>query len=166
MRDHKEARAAREAARFVPLRAASALGPFIERSGAEPVILFQHDPYCPISRRAYDELAGLSIEATLIDVAQHADIGRLIEDRTGVPHESPQVLVFRSGKVVWSASHFRITRAGVARAMRRATASDAVEQPEPNCGPTCESRGGVLEDSPTTAPPNLMIWLRSMWDRQ
>jgi len=134
MRDHKDARAKQDAARFEPLRDASMLGLLLGRSQAEPVILFQHDPYCPISRRAYDELAGLPIEAALIDVAQHADISQLIESCSGVPHESPQVLVFRSGKVVWSASHYGITPGAVTRALRCATVSDAVEQPEPNSG--------------------------------
>ncbi len=60
---------ARAMARFVPLRAASEVGSLFERSHNEPVILFQHDPCCPISRRAYRELAGLTIEAALVHVA-------------------------------------------------------------------------------------------------
>jgi len=158
-------RSARDTARFVPLRATGDLGPVLEGSEAEPVILFQHDPYCPISRRAFHELAGLPIEAALVDVAQDAHISRMIEERTGVPHESPQVLVFQSGKVVWSASHFRITRGAVTRAVRRATLGEAIEQPDPACGAACGRRDVALNDRPTQSA-NLLMWLRSMWDHQ
>ena len=160
-----ENRSVRDTARFVSLRATGDLGPVIEGSDAEPVILFQHDPYCPISRRAYHELAGLPIEAALVDVAQDAHISRMIEERTGIPHESPQVLVFQSGKVVWSASHFRITRAAVTRAVQRATLGEAIEQPDAACSSACGSRG-VAPNDRATERPSLMTWLRSMWDHQ
>ena len=158
-------RSVRDTARFVSLRATGDLGPVLEGSEAEPVILFQHDPYCPISRRAYHELAGLPIEAALVDVAQDAHISRMIEERTGVPHESPQVLVFQSGEVVWSASHFRITRGAVTRALRRATPGKAIDQPDSACGAACGGRGGAPKDKPSEAP-TLVTWLRWMWDGQ
>src|SRR5260370_13165040 len=110
MQEPNYANTARGTARFVPLRAESAVGSLFERSHVEPVTLFQHDPYCPISHRAYRELTGVPIEVPLVDVAHDADITRAIEERTGVPHEAPHVLVLRSGRVVWSASPFPITR--------------------------------------------------------
>ena len=110
--------AAQETARFVPLRAVGALDSLVERSHAQPVIVFQHDPFCPISRRAQRELAGLPIEAALVDVARDGAVSRMLEQRTGVPHESPQVLVFRAGRVAWTASHFGITRGALARALQ------------------------------------------------
>ena len=36
-----------------------------------------------------------------------------IERRLRVRHESPQVLLIRDGRVVWSASHYRVTAAAV-----------------------------------------------------
>jgi bacillithiol system protein YtxJ len=95
-----------------------ALDSLVERSHAQPVIVFQHDPFCPISRRAQRELAGLPIEAALVDVARDGAVSRMLEQRTGVPHESPQVLVFRAGRVAWTASHFGITRGALARALQ------------------------------------------------
>src|SRR5690348_11749003 len=95
--NHDDNRPVRAAVHLVPLRSVSALGELIERSETEPVLLFQHDPYCPISCWAYSELAGLPIDAAVVDVAQDEYLSRTIEERTGVRHESPQVLVFRSG---------------------------------------------------------------------
>lgn len=41
-----------------------------------------------------------------------------IENRLGVDHQSPQVIVLRNGQVVWNASHFKITADAVAEAVR------------------------------------------------
>jgi bacillithiol system protein YtxJ len=45
----------------------------------------------------------------LISVRQRRDLARHIAERTGVRHESPQVLVIRDGQVAASASHDRVT---------------------------------------------------------
>jgi bacillithiol system protein YtxJ len=42
-----------------------------------------------------------------------------IARRFGVRHESPQVLVLRDGGIAWHASHFRVTREGIASALAR-----------------------------------------------
>ncbi len=161
MRETNDVRTARDTARFVPLRLVNAFDPLVERSQAEPVILFQHDPYCPISRRAYRELARLPIEAAVIDVAQEGHISRIVEARTGVAHESPQVLVLRSGKVVWSASHYKITHRAVARAIQRAASGELVESSESERGTGCGCGSTVSKRRPTESP-NLTGWLRAM----
>ena len=158
-----DARTVGDAAEFVPLRSVSALGELVERSETEPVVLFQHDPYCPISRRAYHELAGTPVRAALVDVAQDEHLSRTIEERTGVRHESPQVLVFRSGRVAWNASHFEITRSAVTRAVQRAS-GEVVDEPEAECGAACGSRA-ALRKGPSGSP-NVASWLRSLWDQQ
>jgi bacillithiol system protein YtxJ len=59
----------------------------------------------------------------LVDVASRHDIVRAIEARTGVRHESPQVLLLRHRQTVWSASHFAITAAAMTKAASRAAAT-------------------------------------------
>lgn len=162
--NHDDSRMAHGAAHFVPLRSISALGELVERSDGEPVVLFQHDPYCPISRKAYHEVASAPVQAALVDVAQDEGLSHRIEERTDVQHESPQVLVFRSGKVVWSASHFKITRKAVTRAVQRAASGELVDEPEPECGATC-ARRSILSGWPFEKP-NAVSWLRSLWDQQ
>src|SRR5260370_40958592 len=63
-------------------------------------------------------------------LARDTDISRKLEERTGIRHESPQLLVLRSGRVVWSASHFAITRGAVTQAGRGAALVQSVDQPD------------------------------------
>ena len=100
--------------RFVPVPDLDALDGWFPRPGV--AVLFLHAPRCGISRRAYDQVARLGGEVALVDVARDRDVKRAIEERTGVRHESPRVLVLRRGRAVWSASHGAITAAAVARA--------------------------------------------------
>ena len=160
-----DANTARVTARFVPLRADSAVGSLFERSHVEPVTLFQHDPYCPISHRAYRELTGVPIEVPLVDVAHDADITRAIEELTAVPHESPEVLVLRSGRVVWTASHFAITRGALTRAVRQAASVQLDEQPESVCDAACGYGDTTLKEQ-WPESPRLAMWLRAAWEGQ
>lgn len=164
MQPKHDDRGARDAASFVPLRSISTLGELFERSEMEPVILFQHDPYCPISRRAYRELSGAPFRAALVDVAQDESLSRTIEKRTGVPHESPQVLVFRSGKVVWDASHLKITRGAVTRAVQLAASGELVDTPGLACGGACGSRAAPRGQAGQSR--TVVSWLRSLWHQQ
>jgi bacillithiol system protein YtxJ len=40
-----------------------------------------------------------------------------VSARLGVRHETPQALLIRDRRVVWSASHFRVTADAVAKAI-------------------------------------------------
>jgi bacillithiol system protein YtxJ len=149
--------------RFVPLHSVSAFGELLERSDLETVVVFQHDPYCPISRKAYREIAGAPVRALLVDVTHDEELSRTIEQQTGVRHESPQVLVFRSGEVVWNASHFKITRKAVTRAVQGVSA-DSFGEADSDCGIACGTRATQKDGASDTA--NLLAWLRSLWSHQ
>ena len=84
----------------------------------ELVILFKHSPTCPVSWMAHREVMQLRTEQPhlplyLISVRRRRDVARFIEERTGIPHESPQVIVLRSGAVVASASHDDVTASAI-----------------------------------------------------
>jgi bacillithiol system protein YtxJ len=49
------------------------------------------------------------IPAYLVDVRAQRAVSQQIAARSGVEHESPQIIVFRRGAVVWNASHHDIT---------------------------------------------------------
>jgi bacillithiol system protein YtxJ len=106
---------------FAPLPDTVALDGLLARSNDAPVLLFLHDPYCPISRRAWGEMQRLAegplTNAYLVNVSRQHDLSDAIEARTGVRHESPQALVLRGGKSVWDASHFSITAEEVGAAL-------------------------------------------------
>jgi bacillithiol system protein YtxJ len=91
-----------------------------KRSKERPVVIFKHSLTCPISAGAYDQMAEFEGEVALIEVQRSRELSTEIEHRLGVVHESPQVIVLRNGQVIWDASHFRITAAAVAAAVREA----------------------------------------------
>lgn len=95
--------------RFNSISDVEALDDLIEQSRSATVILFNHDPHCPISARAFSQMEQLGNDVMLVDVSRERSLTRQIQDRTGVRHESPQVIVLRDGQPSWSASHFEIT---------------------------------------------------------
>ncbi len=112
------ARSAQAATRFVPIPDLVALDEWWARSKEQPVVLFLHDPGCPISARAYRQMAQLGGTVPLIDVRYGHQISHSIEARTGVRHESPQVLVLRQGQARWSVSHYGVTTGAVSTALQ------------------------------------------------
>lgn len=85
----------------------------LELSGTGPVFLLKHSITCGVSAmaredfREFDETAG-DCECWELTVQASRDVSKLIADETGVRHESPQVLLFRNGKVAWHVSHGQI----------------------------------------------------------
>jgi bacillithiol system protein YtxJ len=106
--------------RFSKLTGKDAFASLIEKSKQRPVVIFKHSLTCPISSRAYSQMAGFNGEIELLEIQNNRDLSREIEDRLGVEHESPQVIVLRNGQVVWDASHFDVTADAVAEAIRNA----------------------------------------------
>ena len=98
----------------------SSFDELVDRSKERPVVLFKHSLTCPISAAAYDQMAEFAGEVALIEVQRAGELSTEIENRLGVAHESPQVIVLRNGQVVWNASHFKITVDAVTEAVREA----------------------------------------------
>ena len=103
---------------FNPVEDAAALERLLARSHEGPVLLFKHSSTCPISARAYREMRAVKSPVSIVVVQQSRELSREVAARTGVPHESPQALVLRNGRAVWSASHFEVTADAVEQAMR------------------------------------------------
>ncbi len=95
------------------------------RSNDGPVLIFKHSLTCPISSAAYSEIKKIKSEVALVVVQKARDISREIETRTGVRHESPQAIVLRDGRAVWSDSHWGVTAERVGQALRDAERSSA-----------------------------------------
>ena len=103
---------------FVKLTDLASFEEIALRSKERPVVIFKHSLTCPISAAAYDRMRAFDGEVELLEVQRSRELSREIEDRLGVVHESPQIIVLRNGQVVWNASHFRITADAVAAAVR------------------------------------------------
>jgi bacillithiol system protein YtxJ len=67
---------------------------------------------------AYREMQRVDKEVNLVEVQRDREISRQIEQRTGLRHESPQVILLRRGKAVWDASHFDIKASSVLAAVQ------------------------------------------------
>ncbi len=101
---------------LMPLVDVHSLDAAIAESRERPVLLFKHSRYCGVSCEALDELQS-HIEARtegnaaykMITVQTHRPVSDAASERLGLRHETPQAILLRDGKVVWNASHFRIT---------------------------------------------------------
>ena len=89
----------------------------ISDSTQKPVIVFKHSTACSISSRAYREMEKLEGQVNILEVQSAREVSRELANRTGIRHETPQVIVLRDGKAVWNASHFDVKAADVMKAV-------------------------------------------------
>jgi monothiol bacilliredoxin len=106
---------------FATITDSKSLEELLTQSKERPVVLFKHSTTCPISASAYAEMARFDGEVALVDVQRARELSREIENKTGVAHESPQVIILRNGKVVWNDSHWNVKAEAVAEAVREHT---------------------------------------------
>ncbi len=107
-------------ATFHPLRSSDELDALIASSEEGPAVVFLHDESCPISSAAYDEMLDVRADVSLIDVTTDHEVKKAVEQRSGIKHASPQVIVFRDGKPAWDASHGKIRADRVSEAVTKA----------------------------------------------
>jgi thioredoxin 1 len=113
--------------RLTPLNDVQSLDAAIAESADRPVLLFKHSRYCGVSCEALDELQS-HIEASahgavsyrMITVQTHRPVSDAVAQRLGLRHETPQAILLRDGKVIWNASHFRITATQLDQALPKA----------------------------------------------
>ena len=109
---------------LTPVEHLDELHRLIAQSESRPVLLFKHSYTCGVSMEALDELvAHMNDSATgaqyaMVTVQTHRAVSNAVAQKLGVRHETPQALLIKDGKVVWSASHFRVTAAAVEGAIR------------------------------------------------
>lgn len=87
-------------------------------STQQPVMILKHSTRCSISsaalarlERGFDEGAG--IKAYYLDLIAYRDVSNAIAVRYGVEHQSPQVIVVKNGKAVYTESHMAIQAADI-----------------------------------------------------
>jgi len=82
-------------------------------------VVLKHSTRCIVSFYALQEVSAFCSNANdvpcfLVIVQQQPDISDDLEDFTGLPHASPQVLLFQYGRLMANASHDAITAAWLA----------------------------------------------------
>lgn len=81
----------------------------------QKVLIFKNSMHCGISKNAREQIekfameADNSIEIYMVDVLKERELSKKIEEITGISHESPQAIYMETGKILWNASHFKIT---------------------------------------------------------
>lgn len=102
------------------------LDALLQESNDRPLLLFKHSLSCGTSYEALDELIDhlngdprLPARYAMITVQTHRDLSSMVAKKLGVRHETPQALLIRGGRVVWSASHFRVTGGALEKAIRQ-----------------------------------------------
>jgi bacillithiol system protein YtxJ len=89
------------------------------------LLLLKHSPRCGVSRWALEEVQQLERDGdvapiAIVDVVADRALSNALADRTGVRHQSPQLLYLERGVVRWHISHGEITAKAVRRRLSAA----------------------------------------------
>lgn len=102
------------------LESISQLDEIKELSGEKPVLIFKHSTRCSVSGMAWDRLKrnwkkedSEKVTPYFLDLIRHRDVSNQIEKEFSVYHESPQVIIVKSGKAVYDNSHMGINYADI-----------------------------------------------------
>jgi bacillithiol system protein YtxJ len=79
-------------------------------SQEKATVIFKHSTRCSISRMALKQFEneynlGDSASLYFLDLIAHRDVSNEIATKFGVEHQSPQLIVIKNGKAVFSATH-------------------------------------------------------------
>ena len=102
-------------AKFFTLNNIAQFDEIDEISHTKPVVLFKHSTRCIISRTAlkqFDAAYDFSEEKMnwyLLDLLNHRDVSNEIASRYNVVHQSPQIVVIKKGKAIFSETHDSIS---------------------------------------------------------
>lgn len=86
-------------------------------------IFYKHSSACPICAFAHGEVEifcarHAEVPVFLVRVIEERPISQYLARRTGVAHESPQVIVTAGGVARWHASHHGVTADAIAAHIR------------------------------------------------
>ena len=106
------------------LENSTALETLWDRSHHRPTFLLKHSLICGTSFAALEQYQAFAAEVgdsavfAILEIQPHRDLSRQVAKRSGVRHQSPQVLLVNKGEVSWSASHWSIERPKLAEALQ------------------------------------------------
>ncbi|HKK89416.1 MAG TPA: bacillithiol system redox-active protein YtxJ [Saprospiraceae bacterium] len=99
---------------WVELQSTEGLDDLENHSMDQPIVIFKHSTRCSISHFVHRRLASdwnfkkEELPFYYLDLIQFRNLSNAIADRTGVKHESPQMILWYKGKVLYNASHDNI----------------------------------------------------------
>lgn len=97
---------------WIELTGSAQLRELIEQSHEKPLIVFKHSTRCSISSMALNRFES-QMDSELaccayLDLLSFRSLSDEIAQLTGVIHQSPQLLIWKNGEVVYHASHSAI----------------------------------------------------------
>ena len=118
--------------RLVPIENLAQLERLLTTPDPRPLLIFKHSRSCGTSAEALDEMVAHLGEDTdtryaLVTVQTHREVSAAVTRTLGVRHETPQALLIQDGRVVWSASHFRLTPDAIDAAIKRLHPCEGVD---------------------------------------
>jgi bacillithiol system protein YtxJ len=86
------------------------LDEIITLSKDKPVAIFKHSTRCSVSRMALKQFESEfdfpdKVSAYFLDLIAYRDVSNEIMNRFGVQHQSPQLILIKDGKAIYSATH-------------------------------------------------------------
>jgi len=86
------------------------LNEIIDLSNEKTVLIFKHSTRCSISRFALKQFENEfdleeKITPYFLDLLNHRDVSNEVANRFDVFHQSPQILLIKNGKAIFSTSH-------------------------------------------------------------
>lgn len=95
-----------------------------DRSSEKPQLIYKHSNSCSICWFAKSEIEAASdsimekADLHFINVVRFRPISNLVSAKSGIIHQSPQVLIIQYEEVVWNASHGRIRAHAILEQLR------------------------------------------------
>jgi bacillithiol system protein YtxJ len=115
---------------YQEIRSLDALAEVLKASARQTVMFFKHSNTCGVSNRAFNEFRkylqapeGAQVRHCLIIIQSSRDVSDELARLTGVPHESPQVIIVSEGLAVWNDSHLAIKSETLIEAVRESSST-------------------------------------------
>lgn len=96
---------------WTKLTSSEQLDTLLAHSTETPVLLFKHSTRCSISSMALSrfenqwDVPSEVCECVFLDLLNYRSLSAEIASKTGIEHESPQVIVIKNNRVIYHASH-------------------------------------------------------------
>ena len=98
---------------WIELSSINDLDKAIDVSQDRSVLIFKHSTRCSISSMAKSRLdrsweENITLETYFLDLITNRDLSNDIAEHFKIEHQSPQILIIRNGKCIYTASHNEI----------------------------------------------------------
>lgn len=98
-----------------PLKEVAQIDELLTASHDKPVAIFKHSTTCGISASAKHrfeqewDLDPEKVDIYYLDLLRYRAVSNAVAEKTGVWHQSPQVILLKAGKAIFDTSHMAIS---------------------------------------------------------